>query len=111
MRNQQLTVKMEEEHRAAVKTLREDPHLVTTHSIIVVDQSGSMRESDVKGFTSRSRAAYGTLALDYIAEQLYQRGDDYLIDAVTIIEMNDTGTILFDRVPLDWILFNELLKS
>ena len=105
-----ITVKMEEEHRAAVKTLREDPHLVTTHSIIVVDQSGSMRESDVKGFTSRSRAAYGTLALDYIAEQLYQRGDDYLIDAVTIIEMNDTGTILFDRVPLDWILFNELLK-
>jgi len=70
-----------------------------------------MRASDVNGFRTRSEAAYGTLALDYIAEQLYQRvGDETLIDAVTIIEMNDEGSILFYREPLDWILFNKLLS-
>lgn len=68
-----------------------------------------MRTCDVHGFRSRSDAAYGTLALDFIAEQLYGKGDETMIDAVTIIEMNDGGTILYDRVPLDWILFNNLL--
>ena len=70
-----------------------------------------MRASDVNGFRTRSEAAYGTLALDYIAEQLYQRvGEETLIDAVTIIEMNDEGSLLFYREPLDWILFNKLLS-
>lgn len=68
-----------------------------------------MRTCDVHGFRSRSDAAYGTLALDFIAEQLYAKGDEIMIDAVTIIEMNDCGTILYDRVPLDWILFNNLI--
>ena len=104
-----ITQKMREEHEEAVRILRDEPFLTTTHSIIIVDQSGSMREADVKGFRSRSEAAYGTLALDYIAEQLYQRGDEFLVDAVTIIEMNDSGSIFINREPLDWILFNNLL--
>ena len=49
---------------------------------------------DVNGFRSRSDAMYGTLALDYIAEQLYQQGDGFFVDAVTVIEMNDTGYII-----------------
>lgn len=62
-----------------------------------------MRACDVNCFRSRSDAAFGTLALDYIAEQLYQQGDGFFVDAVTIIEMNDTGSILFDKEPLDWV--------
>ena len=75
----------------------------TTHSIVIIDQSGSMRKSDVNAFRSRSDAAFGTLALDYIAEQLYQQGDGFFVDAVTIVEMNDTGSILFHKEPLDWV--------
>jgi hypothetical protein len=48
--------------------------------------------------------------LDYIAEQLYQQGDDeFFVDAVTIIEMNCTGSIVFHKEPLDWVLFNRVL--
>jgi hypothetical protein len=62
-----------------------------------------MRTCDVNCFRSRSDAAYGTLALDYIAEQLYQQGDEFFVDAVTIVEMNDTGSILMHKEPLDWV--------
>lgn len=62
-----------------------------------------MRTRDVNGFRSRSDAAYGTLALDFIAQQLYQRGDEFSVDAVTVIEMNDTGSVLFEKEPLDWV--------
>jgi hypothetical protein len=75
----------------------------TTHSIIIIDQSGSMRNCDVDCFRSRSDAAFGTFALDYIAEQLYQQEDGFFVDAVTVIEMNDFGSVLFHKEPLDWV--------
>ncbi len=73
----------------------------TTHSVIIIDQSGSMKKCDVNGFRSRSDAAYGTLALDYIAEQLHQQdGDEFFVDAVTIIEMNCTGSLFVHKEPM-----------
>lgn len=105
----QITTKMEEQHWEVRRILREEPQLCTTHSIIIIDQSGSMRTSDVNGFRNRSEAAFGTLALDYVAEQLYDRGDELFVDAVTTIEMNDDGSIFSEREPLDWLLFNKLL--
>ncbi len=104
-----ITNEMMRSHKEAVRLLREDPHMCTTHSVIIIDQSGSMRTNDVDCFRSRSDAAYGTLALDYIAEQLYQMGDESLVDAVTIIEMHDAGSIFVQKEPLDWILFNKVL--
>jgi hypothetical protein len=62
-----------------------------------------MRTCDVNGFRSRSDAAFGTLALNYIAEQLYQRGEGFFVDAVTVIEMKDTGSVVFHKEPLDWV--------
>jgi hypothetical protein len=57
-----------------------------------------------------SDVSYGTLALDYyIAEQLYQMGDEFSVDAVTIIEMKKKGSVIVDCEPLDWILFNKVL--
>jgi hypothetical protein len=106
----QITKQMQESRARASLILRDDPHLVTTHSIIIIDQSASMATCDVNCFRSRSDAAYGTLALDYIAEQLYQMNDDFsLVDAVTIIEMSDEGSLFVAKEPLDWILFNKVL--
>jgi hypothetical protein len=109
----QITTEMMEQHVEDRQILNdiddEQQQLCATHSIIVIDQSGSMRESGVKGFRNRSQAAYGVLALEYIAEQLHQRGDEKVLDAVSVIEMNDEATVLFRREPLDWILFNKLL--
>ena len=104
-----ITQQMWDNHNEAVRILREDPHMCTTHSIIIIDQSGSMKTCDVNCFRSRSDASFGTLALDYIAEQLYQMGDEVSVDTVTIIEMKDEGTLFVDKDPLDWILFNKIL--
>ena len=104
-----ITQQMLDNHNEAVRILRDDPHLCTTHSIIIVDQSASMKTCDVNCFRSRSDASYGTLALDYIAEQLYQMGDEFTVDAVTIIEMKDEGSLFVRKEPLDWILFNKVL--
>lgn len=104
-----ITEQIRKNHNEVARILREDPHMCTTHSIIIIDQSGSMKTCDVNCFRSRSDASYGTLALDYIAEQLYQMGDEYSVDAVTIIEMKDEGTLFIDKEPLDWILFNRVV--
>ena len=104
-----ITQQMMDNHNEAVRLMRDDPHMCATHSIIIIDQSASMKTCDVNCFRSRSDASYGTLALDYIAQQLYQMADEISMDAVTIIEMHDEGTVFVDKEPLDWILFNKVL--
>ena len=107
-----VSIPMMEHHTELKRILKEEPHLCTGHTYIVVDQSGSMREADVDGFRSRSHAAYKTLSLEFIAEQLNQRPNqnDLFAESVTVIEMREEGQAIFDRVPFDWILFNRLLK-
>ncbi|KAL9181137.1 hypothetical protein ACHAXT_009942 [Thalassiosira profunda] len=109
-----VSLQMEERHVETKRILKEEPYLATGHTYIIMDQSGSMRDSDVDGFVSRSHAAYGTLALEFIAEQLNQRGpnqDDLFAESVTLVEMRDEGRAVFDQPqPLDWILFNRLLQ-
>jgi hypothetical protein len=65
---------------------------------------------DVNGFRDRSQAAYGCLALDYVADQLYQESTLGFNNFTLLIEMNDVGTLVYKREPLDWILFNKLLE-
>ncbi len=36
-------------------------------------------------------------------------GDESLVDAITIIEMHNAGSIFVQKEPLDWILFNKVL--
>jgi hypothetical protein len=45
-----------------------------------------------------------------VAERLCQQGDPAGVDTLTLIEMNDVGTMVYEREPLDWILFNKLLE-
>jgi hypothetical protein len=95
-------------HHEIKSLIENQPHLCTGHTYIIVDHSGSMRQSDVNGFHNRSAAAYGILALDFIAEQLSEGSD--LLESVSVIEMRDEGELILDRQPFDWILFNSLLR-
>jgi hypothetical protein len=85
----------------------------TSHTVIVVDQSGSMRKTDVEGGSTRSDAVWLTLALDFVRKQL-ESGDVTLTDVVSIIVMNSASCVVVDRQPTDWLLFNrviDLLRS
>jgi hypothetical protein len=101
---------MIDRHLEVKQILQDEPQLCSSHTYVVLDQSGSMRTADVNGFRNRSQAAYGSLALDYVAERLYQQGDPPGADALTLIEMNDGGNIIHQREPIDWLLFNKLLE-
>ena len=105
-----ITPEMLSRHEHRKKILREDPAMCATHLVLVVDQSGSMKKADAPGFRNRSKAAYGIIALELIAEQLGLQGDDFALDVVSLIEMRDTASVIFRREPLDWVLFNKLLQ-
>lgn len=98
-------------HNEVKRILNDQPELCTGHAYIVVDQSGSMRNSDVNGFRDRSHASYGVMALDFVAEQLSTRNEDeLLVESVTVIEMRNEGEIVLERQPFDWVLFNALVQ-
>ena len=86
-----------EHHTELKRILKEEAYLCTGHTYIVVDSSGSMRTSDVDCFRTRSHAAYGTLSLEFIAEQLSQRPnkDDLFAESVTVIEMKKEANVVF----------------
>jgi hypothetical protein len=99
-------------HEYVKRIIKEEPKMCTSYFVVIVDQSGSMRTSDVNGFRTRSDAAYGCLALDFVAEQLAHEEASMVagIDTLTLIEMNDCANGIIKEEPLDWILFNKLLN-
>ena len=100
---------MKIEHENACKVLAEDMSSWTSHTVIVVDQSGSMRKTDVADGATRSDAVWVTLALDFIGKQL-RSGQATHYDVVSVVGMNDKCSLLIDCQPTDWILFNTVLK-
>jgi hypothetical protein len=74
------------------------------HTVLVVDNSGSMRKTDVDGYPSRTAAVYDCLARDFLQPQLAaitQSGNDKSNHVVSLIEMSDTATVIFNRHPID----------
>ena len=58
-----ITPAMEKAHAEALCEVTSDPSKWTSHTVIVVDQSGSMRKTDVPGGATRSDAVWVSLAL------------------------------------------------
>lgn len=105
--------KMMKAHLEACKRIAHDVSIWTSHTVIVVDQSGSMRRTDIEGGATRSDAVWATITLDYVAKQI-EAGECGDTDVVSIVSMGMKGTILIDRKPHDWVLFNsmvDLLRS
>ena len=99
-------------HRLLTVKLQTTPSICTSHMIFIVDQSGSMRKSDVDNFATRSDAAFGAIATEYIGEQIETQisSNTQFTDVVTIIEMRDNSYILIEREPVTNFLFNKVLK-
>ncbi len=81
---------------------------ITSHTVLVVDQSASMKNSDIMGHRSRSRGAFYTLASELIAQPL-MRDQLSFTDVVTIIEMRDTAEIITFEEPMTWELHNKIV--
>lgn len=92
------------EHEAAKERLKQDPSLCTSHTVIVVDQSGSMRTSDVFDFKNRSQAVFGMLAQDFVAKQRVS-GEASATDVVSLVLMYDYAQVAFEREPMGLVLY------
>ena len=99
---------MKMKHEQACTRIATDIPSWTSHTVFVMDQSGSMRKTDVEGGATRSDAVWITIAVDFVAKKLdtEQCSDT---DVVSIIAMGVTDTILVDRKPHDWLLFNSVV--
>ena len=104
---QRITEDMVHVHRDACMRLK-NTRSWTSHTVIVVDQSGSMRKTDVSGGATRSDAVWLTLAIDFIAKQI-DNGQSTATDVVSVIGMGIHSSVLIDRQPHDWLLFNSIL--
>ena len=103
------TRQMELVHQEAVQKVRNDLDCWTSHTVIVIDTSGSMRTSDMWGTRNRLKSVWFSVALDYIAERI-ESGNATVTDVVSIITMGECPTLVFKEVPTTWILYNKIVK-
>ena len=103
------TRQMELVHQEAVQKVRNDLDCWTSHTVIVIDTSGSMRTSDMWGTRNRLKSVWFSVALDYIAERI-ESGDATVTDVVSIITMGESPTLVFKEVPTTWTLYNKIVK-
>mmetsp|Transcript_22384 Transcript_22384/g.54429 ORF Transcript_22384/g.54429 Transcript_22384/m.54429 type:complete len:327 (+) Transcript_22384:121-1101(+) len=69
-----------------------------SHTVIVVDASGSMRKGDVPGYESRTEAVYDCVARDFLTPQL--QGPSAGENLVSLLEMSDETSVVFKRAPV-----------
>lgn len=80
-----------------------------SHSVLIVDRSGSMRNSDVAGCRTRLGAVWLSIAQDFINHRIESgiAGDQ---DVVTIILMGNHAKVLIDKWPTDAVLYNRIVQ-
>jgi len=79
-----------------------------SHSVIIVDSSGSMRNSDVNGSRTRFGAVWLSLAQDYIEHRI-NSGMAGLYDLISIILMGEKAELIIDRWPTSNVLYNKIV--
>lgn len=103
-----LSLEQIQEHCDAEERLRQQPSLCTSHTVIVVDHSASMKTSDVTDFENRAKAVFGMLAVDFVAKQRLS-GVAADTDVVSLVLMDDWVTVVFEREPMGLVLYNKLV--
>ena len=103
-----ITRHMRAAHDEAVSRIRADQGTWTSHTVVVVDQSGSMRKTDIGEDVSRSDAVWLSLAVDFVARSL-EAQTATPSDVVSVVAMGPSGTVLIDRIPHDWIFYNAVV--
>ena len=80
----------------------------TSHSVLVIDMSGSMRTDDVNGARCRSDGVWMALARDYVKDLLTKglRGPN---DLVSVVTMKEDAEVIIKCEPTSWTLYNKLI--
>ncbi len=91
--------------------LEQKPELSTSHTVIVIDNSGSMlsKKNDVHLYRDSQNAAFSMTALEFIAEQLLNNtaGNS---DLVSLVKFDAKASVEFSREPIGWPVYNKILE-
>ena len=68
-----------------------------------------MRKTDIADGVTRSDSVWLTLAMDFVRQQL-ESGEGKETDVFSVVGMNSEGSVLLDRCPTDWCLYNSLVR-
>lgn len=86
------------------------PELSTSHTVIVIDNSGSMlsKKNDVHLYRDCQNAAFSFTALELIAEQLLSN-TAVNSDLVSLVKFSEYPITDFSREPVSWSVYNKIL--
>ena len=105
------------QYREAKKRIAADPSIITSCTVLIIDKSASMKLSDTNGHKSRARGVYYSLAEEFVATQLddihsntFGGKNVSFTDEVTLIEMKDGPTVVFENEPITWELYNTFVE-
>jgi Mg-chelatase subunit ChlD len=106
--NEHDTDVLEMAHEIMHVTVLSKKHLWKSHTVLVVDMSGSMRNDDVDGARCRSDGVWTCLARDFVKSQL-EKESTTLYDLVSVVVMRDTAEVVIRHEPTDWVLYNKIV--
>ena len=86
-----ITEDMKKSHYRADQDSKHARHRWNSHAVAVVDQSGSMRETDAEGGVTRSDLVWLCLAIDYIGKRI-RTGEATQKDYFSLVLMGPTAT-------------------
>jgi hypothetical protein len=86
-------------HSKAKSVIDQKPELCASHSILIVENSGSMTTHDIPLYRDRQVAAYMTIALEFVAEQLCDGSANHS-DVVSLVEFSNDARVVFNREPV-----------
>ena len=98
------------QYESAKIRIAQDPKIITSHSVFVIDCSGSMRKADVPAHRSRADAVSYAVASEFMAKRLHNPLSEVTqFDVVTVIEMRDDAQVIFSKEPMSWVFYNKFV--
>ena len=90
--------------------LEQKPDVSTSHTVIVIDNSGSMlsKKNDVLLYRDSQNAAFSMTALEFVAEQLLSN-TAVNSDLVSLVKFGEHTSVEFSREPISWSIYNRIL--
>ncbi|XP_066936684.1 uncharacterized protein [Clytia hemisphaerica] len=99
------------QYNAAVSRIAQDPKIITSHSVFVIDCSGSMKSADVEAHRCRADAVSYSVASEFIAKRLHNPSFGVTpYNVVTVIEMREDAQIVFKKEPMSWVFYNKFVQ-
>lgn len=102
---------MRDQHEKVKRLLSEKPELITSHTVIVIDNSGSMlsKKNNVHLYRDSQNAAFSMTALEFVAEQLFNV-TAVNSDLVSLVKFSSKAKVEIAREPIGWLVYNKLLS-